>query len=84
MLKRLFLDHPASVGETYVDHLGQASGFGSKLVFAGLACMLHGVFPFLFKHTGSETVRALNVELSHRRRMARRGDASASPLKASA
>lgn len=74
MLKRLFIDHPASVDETYVEHLGQASGFGGRLIAAGFACVLHGLFPFLFKHTGSETVRALNVELSHRRRMAR-GDA---------
>lgn len=84
MLKRLFIDHPSSVDETYGEHLAQASGFGSKLMLAGLACMIHGVFPFLFKHTGSETVRALNVQLSHRRRQARREAADVRTAKAAA
>ena len=38
----LFTDHPASVGETYAQHLGSASFFGSRMILAGLACMLHG------------------------------------------
>ncbi|MEL6366127.1 MAG: DUF6356 family protein [Pseudomonadota bacterium] len=82
MMKRLFNEHPESVDETYGEHLAQASGFGGRLIAAGLACVIHGLFPFLFKHTGSETVRALNVELSHRRRMARREAREADAAKA--
>ena len=40
-LKSLFTDHPASVDETYGEHLVMASSFGSRLLLAGLACMVH-------------------------------------------
>jgi Family of unknown function (DUF6356) len=49
----LFTKHPASVGETYFAHLGSAGGFGSRMITAGLACLVHGIFPFLFQRTGS-------------------------------
>lgn len=52
----LFTEHPNSVGESYFEHLGMAFGFGSRLVLSGFACMLHGIFPFLFVKTGSEAV----------------------------
>ena len=46
MLRRLFLDHPASVGETYRQHLGVAGRFGWRLTRGGLACMAHAILPF--------------------------------------
>lgn len=69
MFNRLFIDHPRSVGETYLQHMGTAGRFGSRMVVAGLACMLHGIFPFLFVKTGSNTVRTLhdNMVLNRRR-----------------
>ena len=70
VLVRLFRAHPESVGESYVEHLGCAAGFGFKMVGAGLACIAHGLFPFMFKHTGSETVRNLHDTLSARRTLA--------------
>jgi hypothetical protein len=62
-LKRLFTDHPASVGETYGRHLLVACGFGARMVAAGCACLLHGVFPWLFRTTGSDTIRALHERM---------------------
>jgi hypothetical protein len=56
----LFTDHPASVGETYAQHLGSASFFGSRMILAGLACMLHGLLPFLFTSTGRRTIEMLH------------------------
>ena len=65
-----FTSHPRAVGETYWQHLGTAMGFGSRMVAAGLACMLHGVLPFLFVTTGSQTVRHLHDKMiSHRSRV---------------
>jgi hypothetical protein len=55
----LFTKHPASVGETYFEHLGAAGGFGSRMIVAGLACVIHGIFPFLFQRTGSTTISTL-------------------------
>ena len=59
MLKRLFNEHPNSVGETYVEHAASAFSFGLAMIGAGLACLIHGVLPFAFKRTGSEQVAKL-------------------------
>jgi hypothetical protein len=56
----LFTRHPATVGETYGGHLAFATGVGGRMVLAGLACMLHGLFPFLFERTGSRTILDLH------------------------
>ncbi len=67
MIKRLFLDHPASVNESYTEHLAQASRFGFSMIFAGLACLLHGLIPCLFKKTGSKTISTLHHDMvTHR------------------
>jgi len=51
-----FTRHPAAVGETYGEHLAFATGVGGRLIVAGAACLLHGVFPFLFERTGSRAI----------------------------
>ncbi len=66
MLKRLFQDHPAGVGESYRQHAGFAFGVGLRMIGAGLACILHGVLPFLFVSTGSRCIRELNANLGQR------------------
>jgi hypothetical protein len=74
MMRRLiddfFLAHPRSMGESYLDHLLVATGFGVTMIVGGIACMVHGVFPTLFTTTGSQTVRALyNRMVSNRHRL---------------
>ena len=62
-------EHPAAVGETYLQHMGIALRFSARLVLAGLACLAHGLLPFLFTRTGSSTVSALYPEMvAHRDR----------------
>ena len=56
-------EHPAAVGETYLQHMGIALRFSARLVLAGLACLAHGLLPFLFTRTGSSTVSALYAEM---------------------
>lgn len=69
MIKRAFTEHPKSVGETYIQHMGMAFGFGAKMVGAGLCCLLHGIFPFLFKSTGRECITDLHDRMvTHRKR----------------
>lgn len=64
---RLFTQHPAEVGETYGEHMANAFRFGARMVVAGCACILHGVFPFLFVKTGSRTVAGLHEAMvTHR------------------
>ena len=65
---RLFTDHPDSVGESHGEHLVTATGFGGRMVLAGLACMVHAVFPFLFVKTGSHQISGLYDRMVANRR----------------
>ena len=67
MIRRLFLDHPASVGESYAEHFGVASRFGIAMIGGGLAGLVHAVLPFAFKTTGSRTVIRLNKQIVDKR-----------------
>ncbi len=62
-----FTDHPATVGESYFEHMGTAFSFAGPMLLAGLACALHGIFPFLFRTTGSRTIAGLHDRMvTHR------------------
>lgn len=58
-LRRLFTDHPASVGETYFQHLCVACWFSMRLILGGIAVLLHAFLPFAFRRTGSECITEL-------------------------
>ncbi len=73
-LKGMFTGHPASVGETYTQHLLTASGFAATMFVGALACLVHAVLPFLCVRTGSTTIIRL-----HDRMVANRATASARP-----
>ncbi|MGH7069184.1 MAG: DUF6356 family protein [Acetobacteraceae bacterium] len=60
---QLFTEHPASVGESYGQHFVVACSFGGAMLGAGLACLLHAVFPFLCVRTGSSTIRRLHERM---------------------
>lgn len=66
MLRRLFNAHPASVGESYGQHANFAFGVGLRMMGAGFACFIHGLFPFLFVQTASRCIRELNANLGCR------------------
>jgi hypothetical protein len=64
---RAFTDHPETVGETYLQHMGSAWGFAGTMFVGAAACLLHGIFPFAFQKAGSRRI----VEL-HQRMVANR------------
>jgi hypothetical protein len=69
MLKRLFTEHPATVGETYGEHFLAASGFASRMFVASLACFVHALLPFLCVKTGSRAISELHERMvAHRNR----------------
>jgi len=70
-LNRSFTEHPALVGESYSEHLFRAVYFGTRMVFAGAACLVHGVLPFLFVRTGSRAIAELNDRMVVNRRVGR-------------
>ena len=59
LMIKYFTEHPETVGENYLQHLVSATGFGLCMICNGLACLLHGLFPFLFVKTGSEAIQRL-------------------------
>ena len=59
-LQRLLNEHPASVGETYGEHCKHAAGFGFSMIFGGIACLLHAMFPWVFVCTGSKVITRLH------------------------
>ena len=66
-LLRAFTEHPASVGESYWQHLAFALGFAVKLLLAGLAALVHALLPFLFKTTASRLVAEMADRTGARR-----------------
>jgi hypothetical protein len=56
-----FTAHPASVGETYGQHLRFALAVGVRMTVGGLAAAVHAVFPFLFVTTASHALTELNA-----------------------
>lgn len=57
------------MGESYCEHLVRAVYFGSRMVFAGIACLVHGLLPFLFVRTGSRAIAELNDRMVVNRRV---------------
>jgi hypothetical protein len=56
MLGRLFIDHPRSLGLSWLGHGLGAIKIGGKLIGAGLAAFVHGLVPGLFTDTAGRIV----------------------------
>ena len=67
---RAFTEHPASVGESYTEHMARAACFGVRMIGAGIACLVHALLPFLFERTGSAAIAELNDRMITNRRAA--------------
>ncbi len=65
MLKKC-KNHLHDVNEDYWTHLCFAACFGFRLIGAGMAVILHAIFPAVFQRTGSAMVIALHDELRQR------------------
>jgi len=66
MINRLFLDHPSSVDESYLEHAAFAAKFSGKLFLAAGAAAVHAVIPCLFEKTASRITADL-YERTHNR-----------------
>ena len=60
MIRRLFTEHPASVNETYFEHLCAAISFATAMAVATLACLVHAFLPFLCVTTSSRKITELH------------------------
>ncbi|MEZ5751145.1 MAG: DUF6356 family protein [Paracoccaceae bacterium] len=68
MIQRLFLDHPSSVDESYLEHARFAAGFAGWLALAAMAAAVHAVLPFAFEKTASQIIRRLHARIENRGR----------------
>lgn len=66
MMDRLFLDHPRSVDETYLEHFAFATRFSLTLFAAALAALVHAFVPALFERTASRIVAGLYARTHNR------------------
>ncbi len=65
-LRSAFTSHPATVGETYLEHSLFAARFSIKLLAAGLAALVHAILPFAFEHTAGNMIRSLHRDMENR------------------
>ena len=63
MLRRLFVDHPRSVDETYFEHMGMSASFGLSMLTGALACFVHALVPGFFEKTGSSIIHRLHSRM---------------------
>jgi Family of unknown function (DUF6356) len=66
MLRQIFIEHPASVDETYFQHLRFAVNFSVLLLAAGAAALVHALIPCLFEKTAGNIVRKLYQAIANR------------------
>lgn len=65
---RLMTQHPASVDESYLEHMAFATRFALLLLAAAGAALVHALLPFLFEKTASRIVRDLHERTGNRGR----------------
>jgi len=66
LLDRWFLAHPATVDETYFQHMRFALGFCFWLIVAGLAALVHAIVPALCETTASRILGKLTARMNAR------------------
>jgi len=62
----IFLNHPATVNETYFAHMCFAFGFAFWLAVAAAAALVHALIPALCETTASRILRRLHARLETR------------------
>ncbi len=66
MINRVFLSHPRTVDETYLEHAAFAGGFALRLFLAGGAALIHAVIPCLFEKTASRMIAQMYARTHNR------------------
>ncbi|WP_223427249.1 DUF6356 family protein [Tateyamaria pelophila] len=66
MINRVFLSHPRTVDETYLEHAAFAGGFALRLFLAGGAALIHAIIPCLFEKTASGMIAKMYAKTHNR------------------
>ena len=65
-VKTAFTAHPASVDETYFEHMLFAGRFSFRLFGAAFAALVHAILPFMFEKTASNLIRRMHHDIVSR------------------
>ena len=66
-LKRLFVEHPQTLGMSWAEHGIGAVRISAELIGAGAACLVHAAVPGWFTQTAGRTVERLHDHMTQRR-----------------
>ena len=66
MFQRIFLAHPATVDESFLQHMAFALKFAGLLLAAGMAALVHAFIPCLFEKTASRIIATLYERTENR------------------
>lgn len=67
-IRAAFTEHPASVEESYTEHMRVALGFAGSLAVAAGAALVHAVVPSLCEKTASNRIRAMHTIMTSGKR----------------
>ncbi len=66
MITKVFLEHPRSVDESYVEHAMFAGKFSLKLFAAAFAALIHAIIPAVFDKTASRMIADMYAKTHNR------------------
>lgn len=66
LIATLFLDHPATVNESYFGHMRFALGFAFWLGVAAGAALIHALIPAMCETTASRILKRLHAKIEKR------------------
>ncbi|HJU76543.1 MAG TPA: DUF6356 family protein [Sphingomicrobium sp.] len=67
LVRRLFLDHPRSLGMSWAGHGAGAVKIGAELIGAGFAAIVHAIVPGWFTETAGKTVTRIYDHIQERK-----------------
>jgi hypothetical protein len=66
-LKRLFVEHPRSLGMSWAEHGAGAVKIGTELIGAGCAAIVHAAVPGFFTETAGKAVTRIYDHIQSRK-----------------
>lgn len=64
--QRIFVDHPKSVDQTYIQHMCVAGWIFSRLLAASCAALIHAIIPCLFEKTAGRMIEEMYARITTR------------------
>ena len=65
--KLSLIEHPNSVGESYIQHMLASFSFSLLMLQGFFVCLIHALLPFCFKTTGSNIIKKMYENMVNNR-----------------